>query len=196
MTKFIGVLTALALVPSAASATVVTIDYSANVVNQGTISGTLSFDTKKINLVRTQDLGVFKILTFESPSFLTSFNIYGTQFSGKYKVDYADLGARGQQYAFYTPVPGVPLNLNFILTSSNPGGAPFPEFGYESVPLGQVSLVDQRTLQAVDGGLGLFTVSYANSVPEPATWAMMIGGFGMIGGALRRRRPMRVSSAI
>ncbi|KQR83539.1 hypothetical protein ASG07_07440 [Sphingomonas sp. Leaf343] len=28
-------------------------------------------------------------------------------------------------------------------------------------------------------------VSY---VPEPATWAMMIGGFGMVGGAARRRR--------
>ncbi|HEU4968186.1 PEPxxWA-CTERM sorting domain-containing protein, partial [Sphingomonas sp.] len=25
------------------------------------------------------------------------------------------------------------------------------------------------------------------SVPEPATWAMMIAGFGLIGGALRRR---------
>lgn len=25
------------------------------------------------------------------------------------------------------------------------------------------------------------------AVPEPASWAMMIGGFGMIGGALRRR---------
>ena len=25
-------------------------------------------------------------------------------------------------------------------------------------------------------------------VPEPTTWAMMIGGFGMIGGAMRRRR--------
>lgn len=25
-------------------------------------------------------------------------------------------------------------------------------------------------------------------VPEPATWAMMIGGFGVIGGAMRRRR--------
>ncbi len=26
------------------------------------------------------------------------------------------------------------------------------------------------------------------AVPEPATWAMMIGGFGMIGGAMRRRK--------
>jgi hypothetical protein len=28
----------------------------------------------------------------------------------------------------------------------------------------------------------------AAAVPEPATWAMMIGGFGLVGGALRRRR--------
>jgi hypothetical protein len=24
-------------------------------------------------------------------------------------------------------------------------------------------------------------------VPEPATWAMMIAGFGLVGGAMRRR---------
>ncbi len=26
------------------------------------------------------------------------------------------------------------------------------------------------------------------AVPEPATWTMMIAGFGLVGGALRRRR--------
>jgi hypothetical protein len=25
------------------------------------------------------------------------------------------------------------------------------------------------------------------AVPEPATWAMLIAGFGLVGGALRRR---------
>ncbi len=35
------------------------------------------------------------------------------------------------------------------------------------------------------GNLGVFLPA---PVPEPASWALMIGGFGMVGGALRRRR--------
>jgi hypothetical protein len=33
------------------------------------------------------------------------------------------------------------------------------------------------------------------SVPEPASWAMMVGGFGVVGGALRGRRKATVSFA-
>jgi len=37
--------------------------------------------------------------------------------------------------------------------------------------------------------LGLSEVRFAGSaVPEPATWAMMIAGFGLVGGAIRARR--------
>jgi hypothetical protein len=32
-------------------------------------------------------------------------------------------------------------------------------------------------------------------VPEPATWAMMIGGFGFVGAASRRRRATTVTFA-
>ncbi len=36
---------------------------------------------------------------------------------------------------------------------------------------------------------GTFTVNSVSSpAPEPASWAMMLGGFGAIGGALRRRQ--------
>jgi hypothetical protein len=32
------------------------------------------------------------------------------------------------------------------------------------------------------------SISLTSAVPEPASWALMIGGFGMVGGALRSRR--------
>ncbi len=51
---------------------------------------------------------------------------------------------------------------------------------------------------ANDTGSGLSEVRFGgtiSAVPEPATWAMMIGGFGLIGGALRRRAHVRVSFA-
>ena len=34
----------------------------------------------------------------------------------------------------------------------------------------------------------ILNTTAAIAVPEPATWALMIGGFGMVGGAVRRRR--------
>jgi hypothetical protein len=34
----------------------------------------------------------------------------------------------------------------------------------------------------------LQVIEDAPAVPEPASWAMMVGGFGLIGGAMRRRR--------
>ena len=33
-----------------------------------------------------------------------------------------------------------------------------------------------------------YTYTAAAAVPEPASWAMMVGGFGIVGGALRRKR--------
>lgn len=36
-------------------------------------------------------------------------------------------------------------------------------------------------------------LTVAPSVPEPASWAMMIGGFGLVGGAMRRRRKANVN---
>ena len=40
----------------------------------------------------------------------------------------------------------------------------------------------------IAGGFSLTLVTDAGVVPEPATWAMMIGGFGAAGAAMRRRR--------
>jgi hypothetical protein len=53
-------------------------------------------------------------------------------------------------------------------------GAGFPEFRENTTP-GQWQL---------------------SAVPEPASWALMITGFGLIGGALRRKHPARVRLAM
>lgn len=41
----------------------------------------------------------------------------------------------------------------------------------------------------------LVIASVAGVVPEPAAWLLMIGGFGLVGSALRRRRKVSVSFA-
>ncbi len=40
---------------------------------------------------------------------------------------------------------------------------------------------------------GTASLPSAAAVPEPGTWAMMLGGFGLVGGAMRRRQRARVS---
>jgi hypothetical protein len=33
---------------------------------------------------------------------------------------------------------------------------------------------------------------FLTAIPEPASWALMIAGFGLVGTAIRRRRPLPV----
>ena len=39
-----------------------------------------------------------------------------------------------------------------------------------------------------NGGVFFDNLSVTGGVPEPAVWAMMLAGFGLMGAALRRRR--------
>jgi len=49
--------------------------------------------------------------------------------------------------------------------------------------------VDQITYGTATGSTTFnFDTAAAGGVPEPASWAMMIGGFGVVGGTLRRRK--------
>ncbi|MGI4879168.1 MAG: PEPxxWA-CTERM sorting domain-containing protein [Janthinobacterium lividum] len=83
----------------------------------------------------------------------------------------------------------------------------FPKIGmsgFSSVLLAGTSYFAVATSFA-DGVSGAYSleisgpgsVSIAGAVPEPASWALMIAGFGMVGGVMRRRSgtTMRVTTA-
>ncbi|MBM6577102.1 FxDxF family PEP-CTERM protein [Microvirga sp. SRT01] len=53
---------------------------------------------------------------------------------------------------------------------------------------GNYVLTAAVTLSPYGGGGGGVELISSGAVPEPATWAMMIGGMGVVGGAMRRRR--------
>lgn len=88
---------------------------------------------------------------------------------------------------------GRPFTVAALLTTYNNGRAEF----FNTVKLNSISLDPAYTLTADDGGAlrrnADGTYALAASVPEPATWATMLLGFGLIGGAMRARRRIKVN---
>jgi hypothetical protein len=58
------------------------------------------------------------------------------------------------------------------------------------VGTGNVETVRLEATVPGNGGVFFDDVSVSGAIPEPATWALMIGGFGLAGALLRRRRAM------
>ncbi len=88
---------------------------------------------------------------------------------------------------------------NFPGLASYSGSAFLPDFGLE-FNVGSDGLLYVEFFEDYDDFpddwdgfyvAGTLTVGYepaaATAVPEPASWAMMIAGFGLVGGAMRRR---------
>jgi opacity protein-like surface antigen len=70
-------------------------------------------------------------------------------------------------------------------------GNPFA-FSPFSIPLSGVA--HSVVVSGPAGMLGFDDLRFTTGVPEPATWALMIGGFGLAGVALRRRRPAAIAA--
>ena len=80
------------------------------------------------------------------------------------------------------PLANYPADVFTFGTTS----ARFVRFGMSGCPQ-----PDPGTFQ----GCAIGEVAFRAAVPEPASWAMMVGGFATIGGALRSRRRMTASVA-
>ena len=76
-------------------------------------------------------------------------------------------------------------NFQFLAFRANPGDL-IGRFTFTSTNGGTLNTgIDNLLCGAVCGG----------AVPEPASWAMMLLGFGVMGGAMRRRARVRVTFA-
>lgn len=124
---------------------------------------------------------------------------------------------------FTTPVTAFSINLSTFADDNNPAtpaGAPSTLYGFDvTVGTGQGSYVVSTnafptmaffgatsdtafTSITLTGGNNFtnfdnltLATAVSGAVPEPATWAMMIGGFGLAGVAVRRRRRAKLARA-
>ena len=145
---------------------------------------------------------------------------------GNRSIDLAGNG-NGSLFQSFDTIAGVQYNVSFWVGRNPDGGlnprTGFVDVGGAAIPVAYTGFGNRADMQwqqetfsfvaagpsttltfATDPltsggfyGMALDNVSVA-AVPEPATWAMMILGFGLVGGAMRRRRggmPARIRFA-
>ncbi len=86
---------------------------------------------------------------------------------------------------------------SFLNTQSlNTAGTDYQRFSYDFLGTGaamNVAFYSSLSTASSNLGVGLDNVEVSllrNAVPEPASWALMLGGFGLVGAAMRRRNTM------
>lgn len=135
----------------------------------------------------------FILLKFNTAVDLTSayFNVYDVNSYG---------GADGDAIAYYKGGAFAPINggnaTNYLAQftaialegtysgSRNIGGVTYADTWLIGAPLDETN-----------DGFKLYSISFNSAVPEPATWATMILGFGAIGVMMRRRRVLAAVAA-
>lgn len=141
------------------------------------------------------DLGIVGTFTFSLPSgaTITSASIGGTYGTAALSTSTAGFDVSVDGTVVTACVPGA--------ANCWVGGAPLRAFDIALPNSVFASLLDgsadlgiiQTNNTVVRYGTPTLTINFTTGVPEPATWGMMIAGFGIVGGTMRRRTRMRTS---
>ncbi|MBN8809172.1 MAG: choice-of-anchor C family protein [Sphingomonas sp.] len=85
---------------------------------------------------------------------------------------------------------GRAAGYSFDTTGKSASSMGWTQFTYNFMAIGASTTLtfSSTTGTAYGAALDNVTVSRVAAVPEPASWAMLIAGFGLMGGTLRRRR--------
>ena len=116
--------------------------------------------------------------------------------NASYTISFVNNPVSFFSFAFSNIVQQSTLILNYVGGTSDTYTHPSAILGGSDATFGRVSYhtgtgpqISSVTFLRNNTGQTAFTVdSFAAAVPEPATWLMMILGFGLVGSQLRRRR--------
>ncbi|HEY5289627.1 MAG TPA: PEPxxWA-CTERM sorting domain-containing protein [Caulobacteraceae bacterium] len=124
--------------------------------------------------------------------FIGSFSLAGTGFT----FENGGTSLNTDTTDWQSAIVGSP---SYTVTWSQPGGSPV-SFGLNGTsPWGTLAGIAGganfiwATAPANDTGESFFETKISPALPEPATWAMMLAGFGGLGAMLRRRRGTAVA---
>ncbi|MCU6453891.1 PEPxxWA-CTERM sorting domain-containing protein [Sphingomonas sp. A2-49] len=203
---------AAAIVPlSAAHADIVTIDFSGTKTSPfatNVVTGRIRYDDRAVLTDKetlNSEFGNQTVASYDDPSGIIEFDINGEQFSSKVQlglalIDYAgtinDDNASQGYMTFSAPMPSENLVANVVLGWYPSPLAPITQdrtLGETASPFSRPANIKYIWFRTKAGNSAFntnidYTVSSVPSVPEPASWALMILGVGMAGAALRQRR--------
>lgn len=139
----------------------------------GTVLGTTlcqNFDTFGFSATGHKDLNFGFNFAVEGGSTVDLFQVLGLNLNS-FNFGFATPEKSDYDFGHTAIFEGFSLDKDVDVTSLNYGA--LQKYG------------GKATYSAAASALGF---SPAGAVPEPATWAMMLSGFGLVGGAMRRRR--------
>ena len=92
----------------------------------------------------------------------------------------------GSSISFYSGLDGTGSLIDTFIIAQND-----PNAGFDPLNFALSGKAYSAVVSSLPGTLGIDNLTFASAVPEPASWALMILGFGFVAQAMRKRAVVR-----